>query len=156
LTGGPLGVPFTVRGEGGMQSGIKSLAEYIEDVAMRTGAPADFIEKVGFIFSSKGIALSENAEPYAAVVEETFLIDETLRMSETRTLECLDLIAHDVDLARGYLRQQVDKLMCVEESMDGIFHRNAVREGSVPACDSLVRAARSGNVYIFPGTRQSH
>ena len=71
-----------------MQSGFRSLAEYIEDVALRTGAPSDFIEKVGFIFSSKGVALSENAEPYASLVEETFLIDETLRMSEIEEVQC--------------------------------------------------------------------
>jgi hypothetical protein len=139
-----------------MQTRVRTLAEYIEDVALRTDAPSDFIEKVGFIFSSKGIPLSESAEPYASLVEETFLLDETLRMSEQRTLESLDLIAHDIDLARGYLRQQVEKLTGVQETMDGIWRRKTAHPEAAAACDSLISASRAGNVYIFPGTRQSH
>ena len=139
-----------------MESRARSLAEYIEDVARRTDAPSDFIEKVGFIFSSKGIALTESADPYAALVEETFLLDETLRMSEQRSLESLDLISHDIDLARGYLRLQVEKLTGAKETMDGIILRNTVHRDAAAACESLVSAARAGNVYIFPGTRQSH
>jgi len=139
-----------------MQTTVKTLAEYIEDVALRTEAPSDFIEKVGFIFSSKGIPLSESSDPYASLVEETFLLDETLRMSEQRTLESLDLIAHDVDLARGYLRQQVEKLAGVQAAMEGILLRTTARAEAAVTCETLVSAARAGNVYIFPGTRQSH
>jgi len=139
-----------------MQTRVKTLAEYIEDVALRTDAPSEFIEKVGFIFSSKGIPLSESSEPYASLVEETFLLDETLRMSEERTLESLDLISHDIDLARGYLRRQVEKLAGAQETMNGILRRSTVHPEASAACETLVSAARAGNVYIFPGTRQSH
>ena len=130
-----------------------TLAEYIEDVAVRTGARADFIEKIGFIFSSRGISLSEPAEAYASIVEETFLLDETRRMSDEGSFDLLDLFSLDKDLARGYLHQQVERLLGPQETMEQLFRRGA---SDAPACETIVSAARTGNVYIFPGSRQSH
>jgi hypothetical protein len=123
-----------------METRSRTLAEHIEEIALRTGAAPDFIEKVGFIFSSKGIALSENAGPYADLVEETFLLDEAVRLSERRALEDLDLIAQDVELARGYLVRQIEELTGVEETLDSTINRGR----------------RAGNVLIFPSRGRSH
>jgi len=139
-----------------MEAKSRTLAEHIEEIAVRTGAAPDFVEKIGFIFSSKGIPLSENAGPWAALVEETFLLDETLRMTERRTLESLERASQDLDSARSYLRRQIEELCGVEATMDAVLGRP--RSVDVDGGDgpTLLDAAGKGCVYIFPGPRRSH
>jgi hypothetical protein len=62
----------------------KSIDEQIQCLARLTGAPGSFVEQVRALFTSKGIPLDTDAEPFLKALEEAFRREENIRASSVR------------------------------------------------------------------------
>jgi hypothetical protein len=65
----------------------KSLDDHIRCLARLTGAPGSFVEQVRALFTSKGIPLHTDAEPFLTALEEAFRREENIRASSVRAKE---------------------------------------------------------------------
>jgi hypothetical protein len=84
----------------------KSIDEQIECLARLTGAPGTFVQQVRSLFTSKGISLDTDAEPFVEALEEAFRREENIRFGTRRAKENLDRMQHDFErVGRAYISQ---------------------------------------------------
>jgi hypothetical protein len=84
----------------------KSIDEQIECLARLTGAPGTFVQQVRSLFTSKGISLDTDAEPFVEALEEAFRREENIRFGSRRAKENLDRLQNDFErVGRAYLSQ---------------------------------------------------
>jgi hypothetical protein len=59
----------------------KSIEDHIQCLARLTGAPHTFIDQVRSLFTSKGIPLASEAQPFIRALDEAFRREEHIRAS---------------------------------------------------------------------------
>ena len=59
----------------------KSIEDHIQCLARLTGAPHTFIDQVRSLFTSKGIPLASEAQPFVRALDEAFRREEHIRAS---------------------------------------------------------------------------
>jgi hypothetical protein len=88
----------------------KSLAREIQELALRTGAPPEFIEKVSLAFLSRGVSLDEPSSPYRSALEETFQQGVDIRESTGRALDSVASVRRSAETIRLSLSKQLKQL----------------------------------------------
>ena len=84
----------------------KSIADHIECLARLTGAPDSFVDQVKQLFSRKGIALTDDAEPFLPALEEAFRREESIRCTSRRARVELMKVQKNFDrVGRAYVDQ---------------------------------------------------
>lgn len=84
----------------------KSISEHIECLARLTGAPESFVIQVKELFSRKGIALDEEAEPYLKALEEAFRREECIRFGARRAQQNISTLQENFQkIGRAYVEQ---------------------------------------------------
>jgi len=84
----------------------KTIGEHIECLARMTSAPDSFVDQVRTLFSCKGIALDDDATPYAAALDEAFTREECIRATTRRArLSVVKLQSDFSRIGKAYVDQ---------------------------------------------------
>ena len=137
----------------------RSIEQEIDRLARETGASPGFVAQVRDFFFGKRIDLGGDAEPYLAALQESFLLEETVRRGTVRARETLAKLQECLRLLGTTYQQQLGQLRRVRESLDQ--QGRLVREGADRLRD-LTRAATDGRptlllpkgTCIVPGPRE--
>jgi len=95
----------------------KSLADHIDELARRTGAPSSYVDKVRALFVRKGIPLDADAAPYVGALEEAFTRQETIRKSVTQAVQNLVQIQQQLGALEKTRAQYVAKLRDIRDNL---------------------------------------
>ena len=127
---------------------VKTIDSEIERLARRTGAPSVFVEMVRQFFQEKSISLSVDAGPYQAALEESFLLEETVRRNTQRARDNLVRLQDCLRLVGATYQQQVGQLRRLRDSLD--HQGRIVQEGTLRLRDLGRSPARSRTLLGVP------
>lgn len=137
---------------------MKSIDSEIKRLARRTGAPSAFVDLVRRFFEEKLIALSVDVEPYRVALEESFLLEETVRRNTVRARENLVRLQDCLRLVGATYQQQVGQLRRVRDSLEQ--QSRVVQEGTLRLRDGGRSPARTRTLlggpkgaFLVPGPR---
>lgn len=102
----------------------KSILQSIEDLARTTEAPRAFVDQVRSLFRSKGIPLTDDAEPYRAALVEAFRREQAIRHSTLRAKADLSRLRERQERLKTGSRLQWSRI----KNLKGSFQAHA-RDG---------------------------
>lgn len=87
----------------------KSIEDHITCLARLTGAPEPFVDQVRSLFTSKGISLETDAEPFVDALEEAFRREETIRSSTQRARDSLTRLQDNFERVGRAYTERIEK-----------------------------------------------
>ena len=123
-----------------------SLADYIREMAVRTGAPDAFVETVRVTFASKGIALEECASPYQEAIETAFMTDASIRQGSDAAMERVARLDADFNRFRETCARHAEEIREAQESLDLTAQR----------LESAIWRVRSPLAIVIPFPTRTH
>jgi hypothetical protein len=143
----------------GMRNNVPAIGEEIERLAATTGAPASFVERLVEFFHAKQIALSGEAEPYRAALEEAFSLEESVRRNTARARDNLIRLQECLRLVGATYQHQLGQLRRVRDALDA--QNRMVREGAEKLREMSRAAAPARSTtttirrgFLVPGPRE--
>lgn len=123
----------------------RTIAEEIDRLAQETGASPAFVAQVRDFFFGKRIDIESDAEPYLPALQESFLLEETVRRNTVRARENLVKLQDSLRLVGTTYQQQLGQLRRLRDSLDQ--QGRLVHEGADRLRD-LTRAVAGGRPTI--------
>ena len=87
-----------------------SIDGQIGRLAVETGAPDEFVQRIRELFSNKGISLDGDCEPYITALEHAFRREQSIRMSALQTRENLERLQRQLDQFNEVCRRQLNRM----------------------------------------------
>jgi hypothetical protein len=87
-----------------------SIGGQIERLAVETGAPDAFVQRIRELFCNKGISLDCDCEPYITALEHAFRREQSIRMSALQTRENLERLQRQLDHFNEACRRQLNRM----------------------------------------------
>jgi len=89
---------------------ISTLAEAIDELGRRTGAPPDFVATIRAQFTDRGIPLTADAAPFYETLAETFARRAALRDAAQRGQRAAARLKRDLEAVQRLGREQHHRL----------------------------------------------
>ncbi len=98
-----------------------TIDQLISALAIQTSAAERFVTQVRELFTSKGIRLDSEAEPYREAITETFDRDRSLRENVLRARAAAHELQDDIEALSNRCRDQLQQLTRLSEAFEGQF-----------------------------------
>ena len=100
-----------------MASRDNSIGGQIDRLAVENGAPDNFVQRIRELFSSKGISLEGDCEPYITALEHAFRRERSIRLSALQTRENLERLQRQLDQFNDVCRRQLNRMQSFKVNM---------------------------------------
>jgi len=135
-----------------------SIGGQIDRLAVETGAPDEFVERIRELFSTKGISLDGDCAAYITALEHAFRREESIRMSALQTRENLERLQRQLDQFNEVCRRQLNRMQSfrvkVGRQTPALPESVETQEIEVvePSSQGLKRTARDRSIVV-PGPK---
>jgi hypothetical protein len=104
-------------GETFMASKDSSIGGQIDRLAVETGAPDNFVQRIRELFANKGISLDGDCEPYIHALEHAFQRERSIRLSALQTRQNLERLQRQLDQFNQACRRQLNRMQSFKVRM---------------------------------------
>jgi len=87
-----------------------SIGGQIDRLAVETGAPDEFVQRIRELFSNKDISLAGDCKPYVTALEHAFRRERSIRLSALQTRENLERLQRQLDQFNEVCRRQLNRM----------------------------------------------
>jgi len=135
-----------------------SIGGQIDRLAVETGAPDEFVERIRELFSNKSISLDGDCTPYITALDHAFRREESIRMSALQTRENLERLQRQLDQFNEVCRRQLNRMQSfrvkVGRQTPALPESVETQEIEViePSSQGLKRTARDRSIVV-PGPK---